>query len=323
MQNFFDRIIGGSTFGLMDASSLLGGGDGGGGGSVVDDKSAADGPSVVPAAGAESGVVTADPFLGTPFAGMDPSYHGNESFSEGRDMNSVGKELVNLQGLLGRNPIVVPGKDASSEELSKYHSSLGRPDETKDYSYDHDEYKDGFSVSDSEMDAFRQDAFDAGLTQHQFAALSRKYLTRSNEAYSAAVKGSADGQVAGIDGLKKEWGDAFDQNVSMAVEVISEFGVDGDTNPVQAFMEANPQFGNEPTIIKFLHAVRVSTQDSELHSQGRDSGGRTMAPADASNALDAKMGDPVFVNALLDANDPGHAAAVAEKTRLIKIHVGA
>ena len=61
-------------------------------------------------------------------SGLPDDVRNDPSLSDIKDVGSMAKSYINGQKLIGKNRIALPAEGATDEEMSMFHSQLGRPE---------------------------------------------------------------------------------------------------------------------------------------------------------------------------------------------------
>lgn len=218
------------------------------------------------------------------------------------------------QSLLGvqdpeRSLLRLPSDPEDAEAWGKVYERLGRPAKPDDY-----ELVDphGYISNDPDYAGWlKQTAHQLGLSAKQAKQLSEAmsgYTHQRMERHQTDYAVQVDAEK---EALRKEWGAAADQNVTIAKRAAAEFGLDDAT--VDA-LESALGFGK---LMRFMH--QIGTRIGEDSFVGGDAlAGGAMSPAQARAELDSLKIDKEFMAALFDKRHPGHAAAVERKQRLVR-----
>jgi len=214
-----------------------------------------------------------------------------------------------LEGLLGANRVVVPGKDAKPEEWDALWNKLGRPEKPDAYQFnkpdDASGYDDGFL-------GWARGAFhQAGLTGRQAAALHDAYLGWFGEQTRAQQTAQAEAmKAAGVltgdaysTALRDSFGDKSEETVALAARAAKAIGLD------QAKMSAIESAVGSIEMIRLLGEIGGRMSEDRLAAAT----GTGVNPADEIKTLEA---DEAFMKAYLDGGHVGHQAAVEKLTSL-------
>lgn len=149
--------------------------------------------------------------------------------------------------------LAMPGEDAKPEEWDQFYSKLGRPEKPEAYEL---KAPEGVQASDDLLKTFREIAHKSGMTPKQAQAAFEAYHA-SNQAAEAAYKTKVE---EALGGLKKEWGEKYDQEVGAAGAFIAEFA----DPEIQKFLDESG-WGNYPPLIKLLSKAGKSLVEAPIH----------------------------------------------------------
>lgn len=221
------------------------------------------------------------------------------------DPVSLAKSYVHAQRMIGADKIPLPGKSATDDEWRQVYKRLGAPDSAKGY-----DFKVGADVMrDTEIEAFRTAAFEAGLNSKQAGRIAQ-FLEGTVTQSRAAMEENADAvRYAGEQELRQEWGQAFDQQVQLAHKAAVTFL--GNTDLLDSVELADGRLlGDHPAIVKmFANLAKEIGEDNLLG----DASELVMTPAEAQNKISemTRQGTPYW-----DKFHPEHRAYVDEALRL-------
>ena len=249
----------GTSVGEVQGSSLLGGGD----------------------------ALTEKPAESTWHDALPDDLRGSPSLKDFKSVNDLAKSYLNAQSLIGRS-VRIPGENASQEDWENFYSRFDNvpgmtriDDENPEQvlhrlgmPYSPDEYDwtppEGFDYSPEDDTDFRQVAYDLGLTTKQAAGI-RDYLAQNIMEDESSSRQSVE---EGINGLRQEWGAAFDRNMSIAQNAVQVLGGE---EVIQYLEETGA--GNDPAMIKLFAAIGAELgEPGSLPGEGADA---VMTPADA------------------------------------------
>ncbi len=244
----------------------------------------------------------------------------NPTVTRHENVESLAKELVNAQDLIGRKGVIKPGEDADPSLWEKYYTDLGRPATPGEYKLE------GFARPEGvgwDVEAIEKPMLDVmhklGLTESQvtgtfsaFADIQKGGAQKTTEQVNAMVdRTEAD--------LKSEWGLAYDAKVDLATRAANTM-VKGGLEALSGVLLADgTNLGNNPTMIRLLADVGELRQEAGL--VGEMNGHlKTLTPGEADGAYNQHVAK--FRDALLDASHVDHKFAVDEKMRLATLKRG-
>lgn len=222
------------------------------------------------------------------------------------DIPSLAAAYINAQKLIGSDKIHIPGKHASEADWANVYKKLGLPEKMEEYGIN---FKDGVTIDQEFTSAFKETAFKLGILPKQAQALADWFSdvnTTAETKYLEDIKGS---QGKALEGLKQEWGNAYDANLSRAQQVIKNFG---DQDLLKHLEDTG--LGNDTKLIKFLAGIGGKLYKEAPIVPGEVGGNSVQSPAEAKKTLDSIMANsnhPYFLK-----DHPGHKTAVKEVSEL-------
>lgn len=234
------------------------------------------------------------------------------SLADIKDIAGLAKSYVHAQHMIGSDKVVVPSKDAPQEEKDAFFNKLGRPDTHEGYELPTENMPD-IKLDDGLMNQFFQEAHRIGLNKQQAAALVRWQAQAAQEGSEAGVIEMESHLAQAQEAMRKEFGNAYEQNLDMAQQAAKQFGGE---ELIELLNSTG--LGNEPAVIKaFANIGKAISNDEVIGGGGRQS--FVLSPAEAKKAISEKKRDPNFMKAYEDRSAQGHADAVAEMGDLFKV----
>lgn len=238
--------------------------------------------------------------------GLSAEIKDHPSFKDLADVNALATKLIHAEKLVGADKLVIPGRDATDDETSTFFNALGRPEEVGGYEIPTENMPEGFVP-----DSFPKDALDEfhriGLTKQQTAAVIRLDANRTHTSGEEMKTAMADAKKEAVATLQKEWGNAFEQNMSLAHKAIDEFSGDGELRK----MLNESGWGDDPRMVRaFAKVGRALSEDEVIGGGGTQ--GFIKSPDQAKAEMAAKKQDSEFMKRLTNAHVNGHPEAKAE-----------
>ena len=216
-------------------------------------------------------------------ASLPEEIRNHASLNTINDVGALAKSYVHAQSMIGADKVVVPGKWATDDDYNQFYAKLGRPADAEGYELKMDT-PEGAEPDTDMLTWFKSTAHANGLTPRQAQGLLAQY----NE-YTQSRQQSMSGQVeqqqaAAEQELRKEWGEAYDNRLSIAKDVLAQFGSNelADT----ATTGGGTLFGNDPNVIRML--AKVGAYINERVAEDNLLGAKTtggMAPDEARARL--------------------------------------
>lgn len=232
-----------------------------------------------------------------------------------KDQNQVVDSYRNLEKLVGAPPdqiIKLPkGDETDAKALwDGIYGRLGRPASPEGYKLSAPKEGGDPAFVKAAAETFHK----LGLSEKQGSELVNWWNDFAKNGQATTKQAFENRIEAGRTSLKKEWGAAHEQNLSIAKRATREFGVDG--KMIDAIESA---VGYDGTM-KFFHTLGTKIGDATFHggNPGGSNGNGPMTPAAATARIKELSGDPGFVKRYTS----GDAAARAEMERLHIYKVG-
>lgn len=186
-----------------------------------------------------------------------------DKYTEFKDPVDFVKGYDGLVKKMGANPIVAPKEDASDEDRAAYRDrlfqELGFTGDEKDYQLNvdsiPDDYKD--AITPESFAPYKEIAMKHKIPPEAFKELTDLYINETVEGASSIDKHIEQGREQAAKILQDEWGDKFNEKVGAARELAQAI--------VPDFLE-NPQYGNDPNIIKAFAQIR---ENMTLQEEGK------------------------------------------------------
>ena len=139
--------------------------------------------------------------------------------------------------------------------------------------------------------------------------------SKTGEQYNSMEEQRAAQTEEGINSLKEEWGEAFEQNVFKAKAAVNEFGGE----QLKAYLNETG-LGNDPNLIKAFAKIGESfLKEDNFNDQGKPA--YAMSPAEAQQKANEIMGQ--FDGPYYNTSHPDHKRIVDEVNKYFQIIGGA
>jgi hypothetical protein len=214
----------------------------------------------------------------------------------------MARSLVEAQRMVGKRIA-----DASPDELGRFYDRHGRPEKPDGYSFGE---APGPDASPSELEtAARQWFHQAGLSQHQAAALHEQWSSFMGERQADAQNRSAESQQAAERELRGEWGGAYGQRLRAAARAARDFGGE----PLLALLEET-RLGDDPRVIRAFAriAARIGEDGLAGGEGGEGRGDFGLSSEGARREIARLMTQPAY----FDADHLDHDRSVARMKSL-------
>jgi len=155
------------------------------------------------------------------------------------------------------NAVVLPGENATDEELQKFYNKVGRPETPDEYQFD--EVPEGLNRDEEFESWFKQTAHKLGLTREQAKGLFSEYnnLVSQNEQSRQQQRQQQREKAQGE--LKQELGEEYDTKITQAQRAVSQLGGDD----LKAALDESG-YGDDPRMVKAFIKIAESVSDDTL-----------------------------------------------------------
>lgn len=221
------------------------------------------------------------------------------------NVSEMAKMLGNVQRMIGKKGIIMPGEGAAPSEMDAFYKALGRPDKPDGYKIDKpadlpDEYWDE-TYAGQAKELFHK----IGLTPKQAAALSDFNNSRLVEGTKFLAAEEARAVEEATIALKAEWGEAYDERLHVANKLIADNVPDGPKK--DAILK---RIGNDPHVAEFLANVGMKFEEHRLIAGGDDGRSGAMTPAQAQLRIEELAATPDFATGKLMQVNPAAAKRI-------------
>jgi hypothetical protein len=296
-----------TTFRLMEEAGAEGGGGGGtlmGGDFTAPAEPAPEAPPAEPAP-AEGGFTAPSWMEGLE---VDAELAGDPSLKAIQDVPSLIKSYVHAQKKMGMDKAVLPTKDSSNEEWMSLYHKLGLPTEFDNYGV---EAGEDAATSEEFVNEFAKTAFENNILPQQAQSLLKFVNEQANTQANLLQEQQQEALSNGINAIKEEWGDAFDENVHKAKLAVKEFGGE----ELSKYLNETGM-GNDPQLIKAFSKI-----GKEFFKEDNFAGGEkpayAMSPSEAQEKIGKIQGD--YNGPYYNSMNPDHKRVVAEVNKLFQI----
>ncbi len=210
-----------------------------------------------------------------------------------KDVNGLAKAFLDTKSLVGQS-LRVPSKEAGEEDIKKFHEQLMEkvpglipaPDITDDEQVamlmkklgmpeDIDGYEvpeiDGIDLPDDRIKFMKEVAMNSNLTKNQFKKLSELMLSADKESITEAQTRIQQE----IEGLRSEWGAAFESKYSKAIKMAEVTGAPKEL--VQLLVEKKAPVET----VKWLDSLVGSLGSEDFQMAVQDAGDGGITPSEA------------------------------------------
>ena len=217
---------------------------------------------------------------------------GDKSIIEIKSVEDMAKSFINGQKMLGSR-IPIPTDEDSIKEI---YQKLGTPENVEGYEINLPKI-DNVEFHDTDVSGFLEKAHELNLNSTQANAL----LEFDGQRQAAIAQDRIEHRNAAEASMKQEWGQAYDQNVTIALQAAKAFGDEDFTN----FLNETG-LGNHPEFIRFAYNIGKEMSEDKLTGEGNPS--LIYTPSEAQEKINEILNDQDHPYHKKDR--PGHKEAV-------------
>lgn len=231
------------------------------------------------------------------YESLPEGYKDHPSLVTVPDVETLAKNYVNAQKLIGRDKIPMP---RTPDEYKEVYKRLGMPEDPSKYNVPMPEDLPEPLLPDEQvMEGFKKTAYEVGLSETQAAKLSEWYFQQQAGKFGEFQEMAQQKQQAAIGELRNEWGQAFEEKARVAQRAAHVLGGD----EFKSYLEQSG-LGNDPKLVKvFAKVGEMMVEDNKLEGVGT---GNALTPAQ----LDAKISEVMAHPAYMDGKHPEHKVFV-------------
>jgi hypothetical protein len=239
--------------------------------------------------------------------GVDAEIASDPSLKVFNNPQDLIKSYVHAQKMLGKDKVVLPGKNSTEQDWKQFYHKIGLPAEMDKY-----ELKKGekYVIQDDVMSEFKKLAFENNMLPGQAQKIMDWFNEKASAGMESAYSSKEQEVTKGWEELNKEWGNGFEKNMSAAKTVIKEFG---DESFVNYLNESG--LGDDPKLARFLANIGKNLREDSFKEEAISH--VNMTPSEAKSAYNKIIADPN--HPYRNSSHPDHKNAVMEVNKLFEV----
>ena len=218
------------------------------------------------------------------------------------------KSYVHAQKQMGKDKLVMPTDASTEEDWNNFYNKMGRPD------LDGYELKsnlgEGQELDLEVMSGFKEVAHEAGILPRQAQAILNWFNETSVNAQKSSDERFQAQVVEDTEGLKKEWGDGFDRELTLSNRALKEFASDEE---IQYLKDSG--LSDDVKLVRIFNKIGKGLSEDTFEKESHGSFG--MTPDEAQTKINdhfSNEGGPY-----LNPDHANHKTAVKEMLKLQEI----
>jgi hypothetical protein len=281
-------------FMIMNATDdLLGGGGGA-------PPAAPANPATPPAAPAAPAAKPTDPNDTTWKDGLPDDLKNDPTIKNLKDVPAALRMLLNAQKLIGKDKLVIPEPSATDEQWGEVMKKLGLPETVDKY-----DFKAPEGATPEFLKEFKEFAHKNAILPRQAEKFMGWFKERTEKALQEAETQDQHAFNSAVDGLKREWGTAYDRKIAEASGMFKTFTTEEERKELREL-----GFSNHPTVIKLMAKTAEAFGPGKFIQPGGN-GQMGITPEEADKKI-TEVYSKYPNHPYFDKNNAGHAAARAD-----------
>ena len=230
-------------------------------------------------------------------------YKSNSNVTKYKSQEEFLKGYVNLTKKIGEKGLKKPETD---EDWKNAYAFLGKPETIEGYEYTpNEELPDEIQLDEQMATSFKEVAHEIGLNPHQYEKLMSSYMAMNEQGFKARKEQMDAELLASEKELKETWGQAFDQNIEMARNMVKKYDNGGKLTKLLETPFNGSSLGNNPILLNMLANVAKTTmEDGGLIGRG--------TPVSLDDEIAELRANPAYN----DSSNPLHKQIVKKVTEL-------
>lgn len=255
-----------------------------------------------PAAAAAAAAAVAD--WTSSFDSDTKGYVQNKGFKDAKMVLDSYQNMEKLMGAPKERLLKLPENLEDKTAMGEVYKRLGMPDKPEDYKLEFAK-----ELGDTkELAAWMQKTFfETGVSRKQASEIVAKWNEVQLANHAAQVEKFNNQANQEQEGLKKKWGQAFEQNVGIARRAAKEFGLDAET------VEKLENVMGFTKVMELMNNIGSKLGEAAFHTGNNHvNAGYKLTPEAAQNRIKTLREDQAFVSRYLNKD----VAAAEEMARL-------
>ena len=255
-------------------------------------------------------------------AALDPAQRQLAQTKGWKTPADVLRDYGQLEGLVGRDKVALPGKDGKPEDWAKVWNALGRPESPDKYDLGDFKPPEGLPWNNDAQTAMLTKLHARGLTNDQVRGVLADYAETQGGAWQTSQASAAKFADQAEGELRRDWGKAYDANVEFANRAIrSAFGDDLPAMKHVRLADGTYLLDNPKIAKAFARLGESLGEDSDLAGARGNGGGGGMirTPSQAKTEIDR-----IRAEAVVDPKHPyvnrSHPEFKAMQQRMNELH---
>lgn len=241
---------------------------------------------------------------------LPDDYKSNSNVTKYKSQEEFIKGHINLSKKIGEKGLLKP---ETEEDWNNAYAFLGKPETIEGYEYTpSEELPDELKLNEQMATSFKEVAHEIGLNPNQYKKLMGSYISMTEQGFKARQEQTQAELLASEKELKETWGQAFDQNIEMARNIVKKYDNGGKlTELLDTPLPNGSSLGNNPVLLNMLaNLAKTTMEDGGLVGRG--------AGIPTSEDLEEELGKLRNNPAYFDTNHPEHKQITRKVSSIYK-----
>ena len=217
-------------------------------------------------------------------------YRGEKCLDLFNDFNGLVKTTIHGQKSFGKDKVVIPGENASQEDIDAFRKAVGVPETVDDYDF---KVPEGWNAD--AVNGLKALAHENAFSDKQFNAI-RDFIVNHVEASETARAEAEQNAIAEAEKeLKTKWGDAYDERLHLANRVINDTTQEGEGR--EALLA---RIGNDPIVAEWVAELGMKL----VESKAVDKKARMQTPKEINAEISELQATPGYMNGSMKQQNP-------------------
>jgi hypothetical protein len=242
----------------------------------------------------------------------NPDLFSNATLAEIPDVETLAKNHVNVQKLIGADKIPRPQEDWTQEQHDDFWTKLGRPADPKDYNLEGVEPPEGVPFDEGFQTEMVGTMHKLGLNSEQVRGLLGAYNESVGGQFQQQTGDAERNRESALQDLRNEWGSSYEPQKDLAMRAFRAGAGEGFEQLANIQLADGGLLGDNPEVIKAFAAIGGKMSE---HGLVGATASRSTLTSKESLAGIAKL-ESESAHILNDKNHPEHELVVAKRNTL-------
>ena len=221
----------------------------------------------------------------------DETLRTDETLARFNNFDDLTKSYINVRKQVPMDKVVLPGVNATEDELNEFYTKLGRPATLEEYTVVKPEDLPDEHWNEETATAAKAVFYKIGITKAQAAALTEFDNQRLADGLKKLAEAEEGAKAKMVTALRNKWGTAYDERLHLCNRMINDNTTEGEERD-----KVLQQIGNDPLVGNFLANIASKFVEHKIITDVET----------PSAGLEERKKDLMNSDAYKDRNHPDH-----------------